>query len=173
MPDLKSELKKLEALKFDDDGDTTVITLPTATALPDDQQGGVSFRFFNIIKDNPGCNRKRLIELAEKDSISRASSSSLVTQFVKRKLIRKEHSASGFIYFNLLQKYKPGYVKQAKKAVKIIKVTKVVEAAPIPTEPKAPAPIPLAVFSAKDMVESMPVGKARALYVELKKLFEV
>ena len=168
MPDLKSELKKLEALKFDDDGDTTVITLQPAVALPDDQQGGISFRFFNIIRDNPGCNRKKLMELAQKANIGNASSSSLVTQFLKRKLIRKEHSASGFIYFNILQKYKPGYVKQAKKPVKVAapKAAKVPETTSVPLPPNVrfTASIP-------ELLDTMSVAQARAMYDELKKIF--
>ena len=38
-------------------------------------------------------------------------------------------------------------------------------------EAQAKVPVSLASFSAQDMIESMPVGKARALYLELKKLF--
>lgn len=167
MPDLKTELKKLEALKFDDDGDTTVITLQPAVAVPDKQQGSISKRFFDLILNNPGCNRKRILALADTSGIYRASSSSLLAQFVKRKLIRREDSVSGPVYFNIAQKYKPGYVKQAKKAAKVATP----KAAKPEPQPKAIAPVPLAVFSAKDMVESMPVGKARAVYDELKKLF--
>jgi hypothetical protein len=167
MPDLKSELKKLEALKFDDDGDTTVITLQPAVALPDNQQGGVSVRMFNIIRDNPGCNRNKLITLADTVSVSRASSSSLLNQFVKRGLVRTVDSQTGLTYFAVGQKYKPGYIKQAKKAAKVATP----KAAKPEPQPTAIAPVSLAVFSAKDMVESMPVGKARAVYDELKKLF--
>jgi hypothetical protein len=170
MPDLKSELKKLETLKFDDEGESNVITLPAATALPDDQQGGVSSRFFNVIRDNPGCNRKRILSLAETANVSKASSSSLLAQFVKRGLVRTVDSASGTTYFSIGQKYKPGYIKQAKKGAT---KTKAVTAAPAPVQAVIPAPVTLASFSAQDMLDSMPVGKARALYVELKKLFEV
>jgi hypothetical protein len=38
-------------------------------------------------------------------------------------------------------------------------------------EAQAQVPLSLAAFSAQDMIESMPIGKARALYLELKKLF--
>lgn len=168
MPDLKSELKKLEALKFDDDGDTTVITLPTATALPDDQQGGVSFRFFNIIKDNPGCNRKRLIELAETAGISKASSSSLLAQFVKRGLVRTVDTQTGPTYFSIGQKYKPGYIKQAKKAAKVAtpKDTKVtaIPNTPLPPNARFTASIP-------ELLDTMSVVQARAMYDALKKIF--
>ena len=167
MPDLKSELKKLEALKFDDDGDTTVITLQPAVAVPDNQQGSVSSRVFNIIRDNPGCNRNRLVALSDTAGVSKNSSSSLLNQFVKRGLVRTVESASGLTYFAVGQIYVRGYIKRNKKAAKVA-TPKASKPEPQPT---AIAPVPLAVFSAKDMVESMPVGKARAVYDELKKLF--
>lgn len=158
MPDLKSELKKLEALKFDDDGDTNVITLPAAVALPDDQQGGVSSRFFNVVRDNPGCNRKRILALAETAGVSKASSSSLLAQFVKRGLIRTTDSQTGLNYFAVGQKYQPGYVKQAKKAAKV-------------ATPKAAKPAPKQDASVTELLNNMSIVKARALYDELKKIF--
>lgn len=167
MPDLKSELKKLEALKFDDDGETSITTLPAAVALPDDQQGSISKRLFDLILNNPGCNRSSLLTKALSAGIGMSSSSSLIHQFLKRGIVRSVDSDAGLTYFAVGQKYKPGYIKQAKKAAKVATP----KAAKPEPQPTAIAPVPLAVFSAKDMVESMPVGKARAVYDELKKLF--
>ena len=158
MPDLKSELKKLEALKFDDDGETNVITMPAATALPDDKQGGVSVRMFNVIRDNPGCNRNRLMALANTAGISKSSSSSLLNQFAKRGLIRAVDTQTGLTYFTVGQSYKPGYVKQAKKAAKV-------------ATPKADKPAPQQDSSVQDLLNTMSIVKARALYDELKKIF--
>ena len=167
MPDLKTELKKLEALKFDDDGDTTVITLQPAVAVPDKQQGSISKRLFDLILNNPGCNRSSLLAKALSAGIGMSSSSSLIHQFTRRGLVRTVDSQTGPTYFCVGTQYKPGYIKQAKKAAKVATP----KAAKPEPQPTAIAPIPLAVFSAKDMVESMPVGKARAVYDELKKLF--
>lgn len=162
MPDLKSELKKLEALKFDDEGTTT-----QEVTMQEPQTLGVSETVFNIIRDNPGCTRKRLIALADNAYVSKSSSSSLLNQFLKRGIVRSVDSDAGMTYFAVGQKYKPGYIKQAKKAAKVATP----KAAKPEPQPTAIAPVSLAVFSAKDMVESMPVGKARAVYDELKKLF--
>lgn len=162
MPDLKTELKKLEALKFDDEGTTT-----QEVTMQEPQTLGVSETVFNIIRDNPGCTRKRLIALADNAYVSKSSSSSLLNQFLKRGIVRSVDSDAGMTYFAVGQKYKPGYIKQAKKAAKVATP----KAAKPEPQPTAIAPVSLAVFSAKDMVESMPVGKARAVYDELKKLF--
>lgn len=165
MPDLKTELRKLEALKFDDDGDTTVITLQPAVALPDDQQGGVSKRFFNMVLDNPGCNRKRLVKLAESANIGSSSSSSLLHQFTKRGLLRTVDSLSGLTYFCVGTQYTPGYIKHAGKIKKVLKVTP-----PKVTPPKAATAVPQDV-SVHDLLNTMSITKARALYDELKKIF--
>ena len=158
MPDLKSELKKLETLKFDDDGDTTVITLQPAVALPDDQQGGVSRRLFNIIRDNPGCDRSRLLDKALSAGIGMSSSSSLIHQFTKRGLVRSVDSQTGLTYFCVGAQYTPGYIKQAKKADKV-------------AAPKAAKPAPQQDSSVQDLLNTMSIVKARALYDELKKIF--
>lgn len=165
MPDLKSELKKLEALKFDDDGATTVDTLPAAVALPDDQQGGVSKRLFDIILKNPGCNRKRIIALAESVNIGQSSSSSLLVQFLKRGLLRAVDSPSGLTYFCVGTQYTPGYIKQAPrvtppKDVKMPKITNI----PLPPNVRFNATIP-------ELLNTMSVVQARELYDSLKKIF--
>lgn len=158
MPDLKSELKKLEALKFDDDGGVNAVTLPAAVALPDDQQGGVSVKMYNIIRDNPGCNRVRLVSLASSLGIVKASSSSLINQFVTRGLVRTQESSVGPTYFAIYDKYKPGYVKKNKKADKVV-------------TPKTAVVAPQRDTSVQDLLNNMSIIKARALYDELKKIF--
>lgn len=153
MPDLKSELQKLEALKFDDEGTTQQeITMhePTTT--------GVSATFFNIIKDNPGCTRSRLVAMGQKANVAKASSSSLLGQFVKRGLIRCEDSRDGLIYFCVGSQYKPGYVKQAKKADKV-------------ASPKVVSLPQRQDVSVQELLNTMPIAKARALYDELRKIF--
>ena len=167
MPDLKSELKKLEALKFDDDGDTTVITLQPK-ALPNDKQDGVSKRFFNIIRDNPGCDRSRLLAKALSAGIGMSSSSSLLTQFTRRGLLRTVGDPSGFTYYCVGTQYTPGYIKQAKKpgkvaAPKAAKPTKT-ENVPLPANVRFTATIP-------ELLDTMSVVQAREMYDALKKIF--
>lgn len=163
MPDLKSELKKLETLKFDDDGDTTVITLQPAVALPDDQQGGVSKRLFNIVLNNPGCTRSKLMKLAAEAKIGDSSSSSLLVQFTRRGLLRAVDSPSGLTYFCVGTQYTPGYVKQAKKPSKAAKVP-ATTSVPLPANARFTATIP-------ELLDTMSVVQAREMYDALKKIF--
>jgi hypothetical protein len=164
MPDLRSELQKLADLKFDDDGDTTnVITLPTATALPDTL--GVSETFFNIIRDNPGNTRAALVTLARNAGIKDASSSSLVVQFVKRGLIRAQNNGGVSSYFTVGNHYVKGYLARDKAK----KVKPVAKATPKPT----PAPDnPVRVIgTVPQLLDTLSIVQARELYDELKKIF--
>ncbi len=154
MPDLKSELKKLEALKFDDEGTTQQeITMHEPNA-----HEGVSETMFRVIKDNPGCNRARLVALAETAGVMRASSSSLLSQFATRGLIRTVDSPAGPTYFTVAQDYVKGYVRRSKKTAKV-------------ATPKAPVVAPKQETNVSEMLSNMSILKARALYDELKQIF--
>ena len=158
MPDLRSELQKLADLKFDDDGDTmTVITLPTATALPDTL--GVSETFFNIIRDNPGLTRSELLVLARKAGIKDASSSSLAVQFVKRGIIRAAKNGSVSTYFTVGNSYTSGYLRREKSVAKATPKT-----APVPDNAKLPTSVP-------QLLDTLSIVQARELYDALKKIF--
>jgi hypothetical protein len=99
--------------------------------------------------------------LAETASVSRASSSSLLAQFVQRGLVRTVDSVSGPTYFSIGQKYKPGYIKQVKKAAKVA----------IPKATTAPVAATKQDTSVQELLNTMSIVNARALYDELKKIF--
>ena len=163
MPDLKSELKKLEALKFDDDGDTTnVITLPAAIGVPDFL--GVSEKLFNIIRDNPGLTRLELVELARKANIKDSSSSSLIVQFTKRSLIKAAKNGSVSTYTTVGNHYVRGYVARdkAKKAKPVAVVTP--KPTPVPDNVKLTTTVP-------HLLDTLSIVQARELYDALKKIF--
>lgn len=154
MPDLKSELKKLEALKFDDDGDTSqeiAIQEPAA-------HESISETMFRVIRDNPGCSRARLTALAKTAGVSNASSSSLMSQFVKRGLVRTTEAEGVLTFFAASQTYKPGYVRRPKKAAKV-------------ATPKVPVAAPKQEVNVSELLSNMSILKARALYDELKQIF--
>jgi hypothetical protein len=157
MPDLRSELQKLADLKFDDDGDTTVITLPAAVGIPDFL--GVSETFFNIIKDNPGSTRAQLLELARKAGVKDASSSSLVVQFVKRGIVRAQNNGGVSSYFTVGNSYTKGYVRQAKPVAKVTP-----KPAPVPDNAKRTTSVP-------QLLDTLSIVQARELYDALKKIF--
>jgi hypothetical protein len=157
MPDLRSELQKLADLKFDDNGDT--VAEPTVSNL------GVSEKLFNIIRDNPGLTRSKLIELARDAGIKDASSSSLVVQFTKRGIIRAEKNGSVSTYKTVGNHYVKGYVARAKAK----KAKPVAEVTPKPT----PAPDnPIRVIgTVPELLNALSIVQARELYDALKKIF--
>jgi hypothetical protein len=162
MPDLKSELKKLEALRFDDDGETQPEITTHDIALParvDEKfTNGVSAALFNVVRDNAGSNRSRLIAMADAAGIARASSSSLITQFTQRGLIRATSTPNGIAYFPVAEEYVKGYVRREKKADTV-------------APPRALAVAPNQDTSVQDLLNTMSIVKARALYDELRKIF--
>jgi hypothetical protein len=154
MPDLKSELKKLEALKFDDEGTTQQeITMNDPT-----KSEGVSEKLFRVIKENPGCTRSRILAKALTAGIGMSSSSSLLAQFVKRGLVRIAESPEGITYFNVAPQYIKGYIKTEKKAKPV-------------KEQKVQVVVPKQDTSVQELLNTMSIVKARALYDELKKIF--
>jgi hypothetical protein len=152
MPDLRSELQKLADLKFDDDGDT--VTEPTASNL------GVSETFFNIIRDNPGLTRSKLMELAGKAGIKDASSSSLVVQFVKRGIIRAQKNGSVSSYFTIGNSYTSGYVRRNKPVAKVTP-----KPTPVPDNPVR------VIGTVPELLDTLSIVQARELYDALKKIF--
>ncbi len=151
MPDLKSELQKLEGLKFDDEGETQ----QEVTMQESQNDTGVSATFFNVIRDNPGCSRKHLISLGEKRGVVKASSSSLLAQFVTRGLVRSSDVDGTLVYFATAKDYVRGYVRKPKKAAKV---------QPLAAAPKKETGV-------SELLNNMSIVKARALYDELKKIF--
>ena len=157
MPDFKSELKKLETLNFDDEGST-----PEEIIMHEDKIG-ISETMFNVIRDNPANSRPKLIALAEKAGVAKASSTSLITQFTKRGLVRKADINGIAMFFAEGDTYKPGYVKRPHKTVKAkpVKKSNVVQ---LPTNLKSAA-------TTTELLDTLSIVQARALYDELKKIF--
>ena len=164
MPDLKTELLKLESLSFTDDGETQ-----QETKMNEDQKLGVSARFFNVIRDNPGSTRRELVAKANSIGIATASSSSLLVQFCKRGLARAVETQGGRdTFFSVGERYTPGYLKKAAlpkkaKAPKLVKVSKLVA--------KVVTVEPVQDIDVQNLLKTMSIVKARALYDELKKIF--
>lgn len=149
MPDFKSEIQKLNDLKFDDEGE------PTKDKRAQPTQANISHTMFNVIRDNPGRSRKWLVVRAKTAGVSESSSSSLVSQFLTRGLLRAENSDAGVIYFTTVSGYKAGYIKRTPQV-----------AAPVVAVPAAPAD-----STVHDMLNTLSIVKARALYDELKQIF--
>jgi hypothetical protein len=153
MPDLKTQLQevkhKLENLSFDDEGEANT----TARGVG----SGSTRKVFDLISRNPGITRKRLLEAASAEGVMSSSATSLLTQFVRRGLVRVDETSAGKTFTAVVPEYISSYGKPARQAANPQLVAR--RLAPTPTT------------TVQDMLDTMSVSKARALYDELKKIF--
>jgi hypothetical protein len=160
---MKSELTKLQSLKFDDEGEPNVDTAPDDSdeATPDHS---ITHRFFHIIVTNPGKSRAELMALAAGAGIKQGSSTSLLSQFHTRKLVKRVFSAqhNTDVYTATRKKYVPGVTPTATKR----RLTQA-QATAAPVHSHRPTATP----RAQELLDTLPVSVARELYDGLKKLF--
>jgi hypothetical protein len=168
MPDLQTELKKLEALSFNDAGEpkqmSKVHFQPT---------NNVTREVFNYVRDNPGLQRKDVIKNMRERGFNDGSTTSLIGQFLRQNKFKFIHGTG---LAATQQEYTPlkslKSFNNAKKDTKVTKVTKV-------TAKKKEAPIMEAVPAVnhdtlvKAMLGRMSIVQAREMYDELKQIFEV
>ena len=171
MPDLKSQLAevkhKLATMAFDDSGEATDTT-ETPTPLSNQSR-----TLWLDIKDHPGSTAA---EAAERTGIDRSSASTLTSQMFIKGIVTRTRAGddSAYRYTVADPDYKPMSKQQAieravaaKQANKNKKVKK--------TKPKAAvaAPTPAAPpdITVHDLLNTLSITKARALYDELKKIF--
>lgn len=161
MPDLQSELKKLETLAFDDEGTTTEITMTLPHAFK--PSNNVSRETFNYIKNNPGASRQGVIKGLENLGYKPSSTGSLIGQFIRQGIARK---VNGGVFANQTE-YTP--VKPKLIRGKVTKVTVKKNKQPIITPVAEPEITP--DTTVKAMLSRMSILQAREMYDELKKVF--
>lgn len=163
MPDLKSQLAavKTKLATFDDDeldpkdfngvADTPNIT--TATKIE---------RLFNLVRDNPGITREVLVAKAARQDIKSDTMNTFMRDMInKRGLIRVHSSASGPTYYVT----GPVYVRETEpRKTKNFLAKQAAQATPAVQA----APQDLGV---QEILNTLTIAKARALYDELKKIF--
>lgn len=147
---------KLDNLKFDDD----VTTAPDDVQVQVTEQVPITQQIWRVIKDIPGVTTKELEALMPEHG---NNVSTRLTQMLNgKKLARKETFPTGYAWYAIGDTYpiyrgagRPKGAKAKKKAVTY-------HAEPTKEVTKSPA-----VLS----VETMNVAQARALYLELHKIF--
>jgi predicted transcriptional regulator len=169
MPDLKSQLQevkhKLATMAFDDSGEATDATeAPTPIA-------NQTRTLWLAIKDHPSVTAA---EAAQWAGMDRSSASTLTSQmFIKGILTRTKASDDSAYRYSVAD---PNYVPMSKQQAieraaaaklaiksKKAKKTKAAVAAPTPAAPPD--------LTVHDLLNTMSITKARALYDELKKIF--
>jgi hypothetical protein len=163
VPDLQTELKKLETLAFDDEGSLTTektMTLPHAFKT----SNNVSRETFNYIKDNPGLRRVQIAHAMEDRGFKKSSAMALSSQFVRAGMARVVDGG----VFVAQSEYTPikSLPKKAKGVSKVTakKVQKAIMEAPV-------QPIVSHDTLVKAMLSRMSIIQAREMYDELKKIF--
>lgn len=177
MPDLKSELMKLDNLQFDDDVTASPIT-PTKT--------NVSKLIWDTIKSYPNKTSLELASLVNNGDMTGISTR--LKQMLDRGVLSRSKDANGtFIYQAVGESY-PAFNRQealakahvARVQYRIKRAKQLEYSAKYQAKKKAQAtaalPIPSTSLtsnpSAEQLVNSMSVGMAKAVYLELKKVFE-
>jgi hypothetical protein len=172
MPDLKSQLAevkhKLATMAFDDSGEATEAPTPT-------EGQSQSRNIWLSIKDHPGSTAA---EVAERIGVDRSSASTLTSQmFLKGILKRTKADADSTYRYSVADpNYKPMTKQEAieraiaaksagtKKAKAKTKAKVEAASTPLPPNVKFSATIP-------QLLDTLSVVQARALYDALKKIF--
>ena len=130
---------------------------------------------FNAVRDNPGCTRKVILTLLESKGYKLASTTSILSQMVKQRLLREEDD--GKLYANF-KEYTPLRATSKVKAKPVKKTKAFKEAvATVNTKPIEAAPQPQArqerrVIDIEEWLNEVPLMQARMVYMRLKTIFE-
>lgn len=167
MPDLQTELSKVI---------TSWETPDTAPAQPSQRPFQVSTNTsratFDYVRDNPGMTRVQAVRALTAQGHKKTSVSSLLVQMVRQGMLR-DSSGALFVTQSEYSPVKPRLVKAAQAALpaRRRRKLKAVEApkpqAPV-AAPKVDAP---AEFDAEELVNSLTLKQAKAVYEELRKVF--
>jgi len=161
MPDLKSELRKLEAISFDDAGETA-----KEPNMVYKTTNNVSRSVFNYVKDNPRTLRADVIKSMEELGYNKSSVTSLIGQFLRQNMFKFDGVGPGLSVTQ--PEYTPLPSNYKKKVKPVAKVTaKSKEVATI-----EPVPAVNHDTLVKAMLSRMSIIQAREMYDELKLIFE-
>ena len=186
MPDLRSELMKLDNLKFDDD----VATEPSPITKP---MTNFTKTMWEVVKANPNINSNQIADQINSGSMSGISTR--LKQMVDRGTLSRHMDSSGMYVYQAvgdvyLSMSRTEVIAKAQAARKENQARRKKQreynakylAKKHATNPQviqvvgAPAAIPSASLNmhpnAADLVNQMSIGLAKAVYLELKKVFE-
>jgi hypothetical protein len=131
---------------------------------------------FNAVRDNPGCKRKTILAGLETHGYKLASTTSILSQMIKQRLVREE--SDGKLYANF-EEYVP--LKGTSKPKTKVKTQAKLKAVPTPKQEVKPkySPIEAAphkqerrVIDIEEWLNEVPLMQARMVYMRLKTIFE-
>jgi hypothetical protein len=165
MPDLKSQLAEVKSkLATYDDEALDPSDFAGIADTPNITMGTKIERLFNLVRDNPGITREVLVAKAARQDIKAETMNTFMRDMInKRGLIRVHSSASGPTYYVT----GPEYVREsAPRMTKKYVASLAAHKPEIVATPAAPQDV-----SVQELLNTMPIAKARALYDELKNIF--
>ena len=131
---------------------------------------------FNTVRDNPGCTRKVILALLETKGFKLASTTSILSQMIKQRLIREEDDGTLHANFKDYVPLKGTSKPKVKAKVKVVKAvpTPKPKYSPIEAEPQ---PQPQArqerrIMDIEEWLSEVPLMQARLVYMRLKFIFE-
>ena len=127
---------------------------------------------FNAVRDNPGCKRKGILAQLETHGYKLASTTSILSQMIKQRLVREEDDGTLYANFKeyvpLKGSNKPKAKVKAPAKLKAISTPKPkyspIEAAPHKQERR--------VMDIEEWLSEVPLMQARLVYLRLKVIFE-
>ena len=130
---------------------------------------------FNAVRDTPGCKRKPILLGLEAQGYKLASTTSILSQMIKQRLVREE--SDGKLYANF-KEYVP--LKGTNKVKAKVKAPAKLKAIPTPKPKYSPieaSPQPQAkqerrVIDIEEWLNEVPLMQARMVYIRLKTIFE-
>lgn len=175
MPDLKSELMKLENLKFDDD-------VSSEPAPITESKSNISKLIWDTIKANPNKTSSEIADLMNNGDMSGISTR--LKQMVDRGVLARSKDGGYWMYTAVGDTY-PAFSREealakavavrAEKKVKRAKAREYYQKYKTMKEVAVAPVVPDTSLTknpnAEQLVNSMSLGLAKAVYLELKKVF--
>jgi hypothetical protein len=126
---------------------------------------------FNAVRDTPGCKRKAILFGLERQGYKLASTTSILSQMIKQRLVREE--ADGKLYANF-EEYVPlkATSKPKAKPVKKAKVQPQAQAGIAALQPVSRSAIITTNFDVDNILKNLTILQAKALRDALNNLFK-
>jgi hypothetical protein len=158
MPDLQSELNKINSAiaAWEAPAETTRHGFTVTN--------NVSRATFEYVRDNPGVHRGGVVAALSAQGFNSKSTSSLLTQMVAHAMLRSDNGALYAVATEYAPLKRRPRDKRPVPTAKAAKTPKHVDPTP------APAPAP-ALASPLEILSTLRVLEAKALYDELRKIF--
>jgi len=126
---------------------------------------------FNAVRDNPGCKRKPILAQLETQGFKLASTTSILSQMIKQRLVREEDDGTLHANFKEYMPLKATSKPKVKVKVQAKPKHTPIEAAPQP-QAKQAVKAERRVMDIDEWLSEVPLMQARMVYMRLKEIFE-